>query len=396
MTTTRTAVILVAAGSGTRLGAAEPKAFAALGNRTILDCALDAVFSLEDLAAVIVVAPKTHLGVAEQIVAPRAGSRARVVPGGDTRQQSVAAGLAALAELETTEPCDVVLVHDAARALTPYGVFARVRDEVLRTGQGVVPVVPVSDTIKAVDPQGFVTRTHERSALRRAQTPQGFLVSELRQAYADAREEYTDDAALFAAQGRRVRVVDGDEVALKITTPEDLRWAQLRLTPSLLSVTEDFRVGTGMDAHAFAHAQDVPLWLAGLEWPDEQGLEGHSDGDVACHALVDALLGAAQLGDIGMLFGTSEPAYQGARGEVFVREARARVEAAGWRIVNASVEIVGNRPRLSQRRVEAEARLESMLEAPVNLAATTSDGLGLTGEGRGIGAIASVLLARVG
>jgi len=153
------------------------------------------------------------------------------------------------------------------------------------------------------------------------------------------------------------------------------------------------RTGIGTDVHRFAPG--VPMWLAGLHFPEEQaGLAGHSDGDVVCHAICDALLSAARLGDMGSNYGTSEPEWAGASGLVFLRETKRRVEAAGWQIVNVSVQLIGNRPRMAARRVEAEDLLTATLGAATSLSATTTDGLGFTGRGEGLAAIASALVQR--
>lgn len=154
----------------------------------------------------------------------------------------------------------------------------------------------------------------------------------------------------------------------------------------------DIRVGSGFDVHAYD--PEAPLWLAGIEWPGEPGLSGHSDGDAVCHAVVDALLAAAGLGDIGGLVGVDDPAAAGAASTGFIRLALARLEAAGFRPVNVSVQIVGNRPKFSPRRAEAERVMTALVGAPVSLSATTSDGLGFTGRGEGLAAIATALVVR--
>src|SRR5690606_12140787 len=256
-------------------------------------------------------------GDAETELRAAAGDRSdlgRVVTGGQTRQQSAAAGLAAVWGDVTT-----VLIHDAARALTPPAQIDAVADAVT-TGVGVIPALPVVDTLKRVD-GGDVVAAVDRSVLAAAQTPQGFPRALLESAYAAASDsgvEYTDDAALFAAAGRRVRHIAGSELAFKITTPGDLARARQLLdvktqpAPGALAT----RVGIGTDVHAFGGEGN--LWLAGLEWPGEQALSGHSDGDAVAHAIVDALLGAAGLGDIGEHFGTSHPEYAGAHADVFL------------------------------------------------------------------------------
>ncbi len=367
----RVAVIIVAAGSGTRLGAGVPKAFAAVAGRSLLAHALLAV--PED-AQLVIVAPASHVAEAESL-APSAS----VVAGGDTRQRSVAAGLAVL------EPgIHTVLVHDAARAFTPFEVFERVIEAVESSGGGVIPVLPVTDTIKRVA-DATVLETVDRSALVAVQTPQGFPRAGLVAAYAAATEDYTDDAAVFAADGGTVTSVAGDPLAFKITTPADLRRAEQESTV-------ETRTGVGIDVHAYDAAE--PLWLGGLYWPDEVGLSGHSDGDAMCHAICDALLSACGLGDIGSRFGTDDPRFAGAHGEVFIAETVALVTGSGFAVGNVSVQLIANGPRLGVRRSELESHLSALVGAPVSVAATTSDGLGFTGKGEGVAVIASALVRR--
>jgi 2-C-methyl-D-erythritol 4-phosphate cytidylyltransferase/2-C-methyl-D-erythritol 2,4-cyclodiphosphate synthase len=218
------------------------------------------------------------------------------------------------------------------------------------------------------------------------QTPQGFPHTQLIEAYAAAEDDMTDDAALLAAVGHPVSVIAGDPRAFKITTAWDLRRAEQVLEPS-----SALRIGVGTDTHAFD--ADAELWLAGLFWPSEPGLAGHSDGDVVAHAVTDALLSAAGLGDIGGVFGVDDPRLTGAHGEVFLREVRAMLTRAGAVIVNVSVQLVGNRPRFAARREEAQAVLSDVLGAPVTISATTTDGIGFTGRGEGITAIATALVS---
>jgi len=380
------AVIIVAAGSGTRLGAAEPKAFVSVAGRTILERALDGVFAMAEPAQVIVVAPGTMIDEATRqarAVAGAASAYLSVVPGGDTRQQSVAAGLAVLAD-----DVEVVLVHDSARAFTPPSQFDAVVAAVRSTGSGVVPGLPVADTIKQVDWLGAIERTVDRSSLLAVQTPQGFPREALVAAYADARDEHTDDAALFAAAGHPVTTIDGDPLAFKITTPWDLRRAEsLAAAPA---PTGDIRTGVGIDVHAYD--DESPLWLGGLYWPDEAGLAGHSDGDAVSHAICDALLSAAGLGDIGGRFGVSEERFRNAHGEVFIAETVSLVTGSGFTIGNVAVQVIAAHPKLSSRRVELETHLSRMIGAPVSVSATTSDGLGFTGRAEGLTAIATALL----
>ncbi|WP_243224620.1 2-C-methyl-D-erythritol 4-phosphate cytidylyltransferase [Microbacterium sp. CIAB417] len=387
-----TAVIVVAAGSGTRLRAGGPKALVGIDGRSILRHALDGVFAARPMQ-VVVVAPAGFEGDAESELRAAAGERAdlgRVVTGGETRQLSVAAGLAALWGDVTR-----VLVHDAARALTPAAQIDAVADAVTDDA-GVIPVLPVVDTLKRVDAAQVLSAV-DRAELAAAQTPQGFPRLPLEAAYATALAaavEYTDDAALYAAAGHPVRHVAGSERAFKITTPADLERARHLLAgggPGAASIPLVPSIGIGTDVHAFGG--EGSLWLAGLEWPDEPALSGHSDGDAVAHAIVDALLSAAGLGDIGQHFGTAHPEYAGAHADVFLARTLELVTAAGFRIGNVSVQFQGNRPRFSARRAEAERVLSSALGgARVIVAATTTDGLGFPGRGEGIAVMAVALL----
>jgi 2-C-methyl-D-erythritol 4-phosphate cytidylyltransferase/2-C-methyl-D-erythritol 2,4-cyclodiphosphate synthase len=297
----------------------------------------------------------------------------------------VAAGLAALwGDVET------VLVHDAARALTPPTQIDAVAAAVTAEA-GVIPALPVVDTLKKVEEQTVVAAV-DRSELAAAQTPQGFPRRLLETAYTAALAsgiEYTDDAALFAAAGHPVRRIQGSERAFKITTPDDLERARHLLAPARTSLGAP-RVGVGTDVHAFGGEGN--LWLAGLEWPGEEPLSGHSDGDAVAHAIVDALLGAAGLGDIGEHFGTAHPEYAGAHAEVFLARTRELLAGAGFAIGNVSVQFQGNRPKFSPRRAEAESRLAEILGAPVSITATTTDGLGFPGRSEGIAVTAVAIV----
>ncbi|MGI6877846.1 2-C-methyl-D-erythritol 4-phosphate cytidylyltransferase [Microbacterium sp. gxy059] len=393
-----TAIVVVAAGSGTRLGGSAPKAFVGIDEHSILRHCLAGVFDAEQ-AQVIVVAPASRVGEALAEAEEVAGERRElvtVVPGGATRQESVAAGLKRL--LPTVE---TVLVHDAARALTPGETIDRVARAVRETGRAVVPTLPVVDTLKRVDDDRIVGVV-DRAALAAAQTPQGFARDVLLTAYAAASREFTDDAALVQEAGHQVLSVEGSALAFKITTPADLDRARHLVAGSSrapavpgraagASPAQLPRIGMGTDVHAVGG--DGPLRLAGLEWPDEPALSGHSDGDAVAHAIVDALLSAAGLGDIGALFGTDRPEFAGARADVFLAETRRLVEEAGWRIGNVSAQVQARRPIFAPRRAEAQAALSAALGgAPVSVAATTTDGMGFTGSGDGVQAFAVALL----
>lgn len=389
-TTARTdpvrAVVVVAAGSGTRLGIGTAKAFVPVAGRVMLARALEPLFTLAEPVFVVVVAPDALLEQCREIVDDVAGVASgytAVVAGGVDRHASVQAGLAAL-----PPSVESVLVHDAARCLTPASQFQAVFDAVAHHGCGIVPALPVTDTVKRVS-DDVVLETVDRSSLVGVQTPQGFPLSELRAAYATSTQSETDDAGVFQAAGGTVRFVPGDADAFKITTAWDLRRAEAVVAGGAgLSV----RVGLGMDVHAFDAT--APCRVGLLEFPGEPGLAGHSDGDAVAHAVCDALLSAGGLGDIGSRFGTSDPAYAGATGDVFVRGAVQALASVGLRPERVTVQVVGNHPRIGARRDEMQDALAAVVGAPVAVSGTTTDGLGFTGRGAGLAAIATAVVHR--
>lgn len=371
------AAIIAAAGSGTRFGGDTPKVLIQLGNRTLIEHAVAALSPVVD--QIIVTAPASHLKHFQDLL----GNSITVVAGGQTRSESVRAGLAIVAK-----DAKYLLIHDAARPLASTELANRVLTS-LKTGEvAVIPALTQIDTIKSVDVYGYVTSTPVRSDLRSIQTPQGFELNTLRDAHS-TNGEGTDDAALVESLGKKVFVIDGEERALKITTPSDLAAAQY-----FLGAPAQFRTGTGVDSHVFAQGRE--LWLGGINWPNEIGVAGHSDGDVAAHAICDALFAATGLGDLGSNFGVDRPEYLGASGAKLLSLTYEIITQAGFKISNVSVQIIGNRPKLAPRRKEAIAALSVALNgASVSLLATTTDGLGLTGEGKGIAAIASALVFKV-
>ena len=374
------AVIIPAGGSGERLGAKIPKALVQLAGKTLIE---HAVANMAPIANQIIVAAPA--GFEEQFK-DLLGSEVTVVTGGLTRTLSVKKALA-LVEKEN----EYILVHDAARSLASTDLAMRVIDSLRAGEKAVIPGMPVSDTIKRVDGDNYVTKTPTRSKLRSIQTPQGFTRKLLLKAHTSA-DDATDDAGLVEDCGVDVKVILGEERAMKITTMNDLAIAHNWLIPG---ADNQIRVGIGTDAHAFSHDSSRALWLAGLYWPEEIGVDGHSDGDVAAHAICDALLSAASLGDLGSNFGTSDPKYAGASGSQLLSETLSRVSAAGYSINNVSVQIVGNRPKIGPRRAEAIASLSKALGGvSVSVSATTTDGLGFTGAGLGLSAIATALLTR--
>jgi len=373
----KSAAIIAGAGMGHRLGAEIPKALIQIQGITLLQRAFISLSKVVD--EIVITAPAGYEEQFKAIV----GQSAEVITGGVLRSDSIRVALKAL-----SLSVESVLIHDAARALASSALAARVLDE-LQSGQSaVIPVLKVIDTIKEIDRDGFVRATPDRSSLVAAQTPQGFNRQVLERAHS-ASDDATDDAALVEAIGVKVKTIEGEASAFKITTKEDIGQALLLLSPS----NRNFKVGLGVDAHAFSSDQDRKLWLAGLLWPEQVGVDGYSDGDVAAHAICDALFSAAGLGDLGSNFGVDDPKYQGASGEMLLKEAFSKITSAGYEIGNVSVQIVCNKPKIGPRRAEAIKALSKALGgAEVSVSATSTDGLGFTGQGIGISALATALL----
>lgn len=373
-------VIIPAGGSGERLGAKVPKALVQLAGRTLIEHAVSNMSAIAD--EIIVAAPKGLEKTFQELL----GSEVLVVTGGITRTESVKAGLKVVAK-----DAKFVLVHDAARPLASTDLARRIIKELQSGADAVIPGLKVADTIKRVNVDGFVTKTPNRAKLRAIQTPQGFTHATLITAH-KLNAEATDDAALVEELDIPVKVILGEDRAMKITTSDDLGRAHRLL---LGESDRELRVGIGTDAHAFSADPSRVMSLAGLEWPGEIGVDGHSDGDVAAHAICDALLSAAQCGDLGSNFGTSRPEYAGASGAKLLQETLAIVGGAGYSISNVAVQIVGNRPKIGPRRQAAIDAISAALGGvPVSVSATTTDGLGFTGEGKGLSAIATALITR--
>jgi len=365
------AVVLVSAGKGARLGASVPKAVVSVAGKTLLELSLMHISEFKP-DQLIVVAPEGLTSEFERLTA-KFFLDFKVVTGGSTRQNSVAAGMK-----EVTS--DFVLVHDAARAFTPKEVFDRVKGA-LEWADCVVPTIKLSDTVKQVNDH-WVDKTVDRNQLRLVQTPQGFRVSTLRDGLSRATADFTDEAGLLESMGVPTAIVDGHEHGFKVTTPSDLERAR--------AIFADVRSGIGVDAHQFSDAGT--LMLGCLEWPEYRLLSGHSDGDAVAHAIVDALLAAASLGDIGSNFGTDRPEYQGASGELFLRAALGLLSDAGFEPANVSVQVVADEPKIGLRRLEIEQHLSQIIGAPVSVLATTTDGLGFLADSRGIAAVATSLV----
>ena len=377
--TPTSAAIIAGAGMGHRLGADIPKALIQIDGVTLIERAFAALSPVVD--EIVITAPAGYEDQFRAIV----GDSATVITGGVLRSDSVNVALKSL-----SPSTKYVLVHDAARALATSELAQRVLHGLTSGESAVIPALSVVDTIKEVDRDGYVRSTPDRSILRAVQTPQGFSVEVLKRAH-EASEDATDDAALVEALGVKVKTIPGEARAMKITNPEDIAMA----VTLVRDLDSNMRVGVGTDAHAFSSDASRQLWLAGIHWPDVVGVDGHSDGDVAAHAICDALFSATGLGDLGSNFGVSDPQYSGASGATLLAETLTRISNAGYAIKNVAVQIVCNKPKIGPRRAEAISALSKALGgAPVSVTATSTDGLGFTGEGKGISAIATALVAR--
>jgi 2-C-methyl-D-erythritol 4-phosphate cytidylyltransferase/2-C-methyl-D-erythritol 2,4-cyclodiphosphate synthase len=374
----KTAAIIAAAGMGHRLGANLPKSLIKLLDKTLVEHAVANLSPVCEL--IIVTAPSGYEAEYTKIL----GDQVSVITGGVLRSDSIRI---AISKIPTN--FEYVLVHDAARALASTTLASSVLSQLIQGEQAVIPALDVIDTIKEVDNNGYVRNTLNRTSLKVIQTPQGFSRSVLERAH-HASEDATDDAALVEALGVAVKVIAGEDRAFKITTPSDIASALKFLIPDS---DKKYKVGIGVDAHAFAADKSRKLSLAGLIWENEIGLDGHSDGDVAAHAICDALLAAADLGDLGSNFGVAEAKYAGATGAKMLSDSLVKIKDAGYKIENVSVQIVGNRPKIAPRRAEAISALSKALSgAKVSVSATSTDGLGFTGEGKGLSAIATALI----
>ncbi|MGL4395164.1 MAG: bifunctional 2-C-methyl-D-erythritol 4-phosphate cytidylyltransferase/2-C-methyl-D-erythritol 2,4-cyclodiphosphate synthase [Hyphomicrobium sp.] len=383
----RIAALIVAAGRGSRAGGALPKQYAALGRGTVLSRAVQAFAEQAQIADVRVVIHGDDRALYEASLAP--GTRALGPPiiGGATRQQSVLAGLEALA---AATPPDIVLIHDAARPFVAPDVIARVIDAA-RSHGGAIAAEPLADTLKRASADGTIAATLERDGLWRAQTPQGFRFADIydahRRAAAAGLTTLTDDAAIAEWAGLPTALVTGSARNVKITTPEDLAMAEYA---SSGSAPMEARIGSGFDVHRFKAGDHV--WLGGVRIAHTHGVDGHSDADVVLHALTDALLGAIADGDIGQHFPPSNARWKGAASHIFVTFARDRVAALGGRIVNVDVTILSEAPKVGPHRAAMQAAIAGMLGIAANrigIKATTMEQLGALGRGEGLAAMVS-------
>ena len=368
------AAVVVAAGKGLRAGQPLPKQFAMWRGKPVLRHSVEALLA-SGADPLVVAIPENGEAAARQALEGLTGYE--LVTGGTTRQQSVARALSAIGS------ADRVLIHDAARPDLPDTVIARLLDA-LDDAPGAIPVLPVVDSLSR-DENGLMVGTAKREELRRVQTPQAFRFADIRSAHAAWKGDPVagDDAQVLRAAGGAVAHVAGDERLAKLTFAEDFMTA---LPP--------MRVGMGYDVHRLAEGEE--LWLGGIRIEHDRGLAGHSDADVALHAIVDALLGAIANGDIGSHFPPSDPQWKGASSDRFLAHAARLVTDAGYAVGNIDLTIICEAPKIGPHRQAMRERIADLLGVDINaisVKATTTERLGFTGRGEGIAAqaIASVI-----
>jgi 2-C-methyl-D-erythritol 4-phosphate cytidylyltransferase/2-C-methyl-D-erythritol 2,4-cyclodiphosphate synthase len=377
------AVVVVAAGRGIRAGGGVPKQYRHLAGEPMIRASLS-LFSWHGQVSAV----QTVIHPDDRASYEAAAKGLRLLPpvhGGATRQASVLAGLEAL----SAHAPDIVLVHDAARPFCSSELVSRAIQAGAASGAA-IPALEVTDTIKQVDAGGHVIGTVDRTTLRSVQTPQAFafpvLLDAHRRAAKDGRDDFTDDAALAEWAGQKVAVFAGEAGNMKLTTDEDFARIEARRVASL----PDLRIGTGYDVHAFADGDHV--WLGGLKIAHDRGLSGHSDADVALHALVDAILGALADGDIGQHFPPTDVRWRGASSDQFLKFAAERVTERGGRIAHLDVTIVCEAPKIGPHRDAMRTRIAEIAGVAIErvaVKATTSERLGFTGRREGIAAMAT-------
>ena len=381
----RVTAIIVAGGRGTRVGGDVPKQLRMVGGRTLLEHALapfDRCSLIDDL---IVVLPDRFSEVVnlniQSIETP-----VRVCSGGERRQDSVAAGVDAV-----PDDVDVVLVHDAARPFCPTRLIVRVVESVIEHN-AVVPALPAVDTVKSVKKEGealIIRETLSREQIYLAQTPQGFRTDVIKNAVKLGRAgiDATDEAALVEKNGVEVRLVDGELENFKVTTSDDFLRASAQIMSSKKREDALMRVGFGYDLHRTAVGRR--LVLGGVDIPHDRGLEGHSDADVVCHALIDAILGAAGAGDIGQHFPNSDPRWKDISSVELLRTAVKGIEDRGFSGWNADIVVIAEAPRISPHVPAIIGQLSEALQIDadsISVKGKTAEAVDAIGRGDAIAA----------
>ena len=389
----RVAAIIAAGGRGLRAGGGVPKQLRSIGGRTLLELALAPFDRSARVGEIVVVLPPA-LAADPPVGLQAVKTPLRVVAGGRRRQDSVAAGLDAVGDAAS-----LVLVHDAARPFCSRALIGRVIDAAAEAGAA-VPAVQATDTVKrSADAGGHavVAATLPRERIHLAQTPQGFRADVLRAAVALGRRgvDATDEALLAERAGYTVRLVEGDPENVKVTTPADLDRAAGRAARSAAAPAVAVRLGIGYDLHRTVAGR--PLILGGVHVPHDRGLDGHSDADAVCHALIDAILGGAAAGDVGQHFSNRDPRWKGASSIDLLERAVAIVRERGYAVGNADIVVIAERPPIGPHAAAMRERLAAALEVAVDavsVKAKTGEGVDAVGRGEAIAVHAAATLVR--
>ena len=381
----KTVAVIVAAGSGLRAGGDLPKQYQKLGGKPVLRHTLEVFIAHPAISEVITVIAAGYENLYAESVAGLTIEPA--VEGGSTRQESCARGIEAAAKFNP----DIILIHDAARPFISHKVIDDVIEK-LQTADAVVPVLSVADTMKRAD-NGVITETLSRDSLYFVQTPQGFHYDKIRAAHKAVAEtginSLTDDAAVAEAAGIKVHIVTGDPANRKLTTNQDMQEAAAKMNSPL----PDIRIGQGIDFHTFESGNSV--WLCGVEIPHTHKLKGHSDADVALHALTDALLGAIGESDIGAHFPPSDSQWKNAKSDIFVAKAVSLIKKRGGQIGNVDITILAEAPKISPHLDAMKHALSAMLgikDDRIAIKATTTEKMGSIGRSEGMAAMATALV----
>jgi len=395
------AAVIVAAGSGRRIGGPRPKQFLAIGGKTILRHCLEVFLGLDELKQIVVVLPADRVDEFRSSVHPSGAGRVTVIAGGQTRQESVLNGLKALDE----EAIQVVAIHDAVRPLVGTELVRETLRVAATESCGAIACAPVQDTVKraavnAENPE--VETTVARKNLWLAQTPQSFPLKMILEAHHSALEQGysgTDDSALLERLGLPVRIVASDSGNIKVTTLSDVPYLEYQLKQQAADKEHPMRlrIGEGYDVHRLVEGK--ALVLGGVNIPHDKGLEGHSDADVLLHAVADSLLGAAALGDIGTHFPDTDARYADADSASLLEEVVRLLESQGFCPVNIDATVIAQSPKLAPYIEQMRQRIAGILSVPlerVSVKATTHEGLGALGRAEGIAARASALIQAIG
>jgi 2-C-methyl-D-erythritol 4-phosphate cytidylyltransferase/2-C-methyl-D-erythritol 2,4-cyclodiphosphate synthase len=391
------AAVIAAGGTGTRMNTAVPKQFLEIAGKPILLHTIENIASLEEVRQIIIALPEEHIPAATAILDRQPiGIEVQCVPGGPNRQESVRRGVRHI-----RSEADVIMVHDAVRPMCGSDMMRRVLEAAWIKGAA-VPGLPATETIQRVSRKGRILATPPREELFAIQTPQAFHAAILRSSLERAYEEGflgTDESSVVRWAGHPVVVVPGSPDNIKVTRPLDLEIAELLIEKRLRGKNgigmkdAKLRIGQGVDYHRLVEGRK--LIIGGVDIPFDRGLEGHSDADVLAHAICDALLGAAALGDIGRHFPDTDNSNRNRCSLEFLREVRIKVEAAGWRIRNVDATLLAQRPKLmphSEAMIRNIAESLGLSAAEVSIKATTTEGMNAEGRGEGISAQAIALL----